>query len=122
MRRFLRKERIAVFCEQDKMRCLFQEGGAMANYEAILGMHGARFQGKMAGSKEPLILFSCPASGSTLALLESEFCSDALAERLAKSRREYERGLAELAFSSTLPRSALRISFRMPQISISVEA
>jgi hypothetical protein len=62
----------------------------MQNYEALLERHGARFQGKISGPKQTLILFSCPVSGSTLALPESTFSSDAIVRRLAESRRDFE--------------------------------
>ncbi|HKV47206.1 MAG TPA: hypothetical protein VJN69_03890 [Candidatus Acidoferrales bacterium] len=61
----------------------------MPEYEAILAPHGARFHGFIVGPKQSLILFADLSTGTTLALPELEFSSEAVVRRLAESRREF---------------------------------
>ncbi|HKQ86546.1 MAG TPA: hypothetical protein VJS43_07210 [Candidatus Acidoferrales bacterium] len=61
----------------------------MSEYDAILALYGARFSGLIAGPKQSLILFADLSTGTTLALPESEFSSEAIGRRLAESRRAF---------------------------------
>lgn len=58
----------------------------MRNYQELLAAHAARFQGIIEGPQGNLILFRDLHFGTTLALPESGFCSEAIARRLADSR------------------------------------
>ena len=61
-----------------------------AHYEAILAEHGAEFRGIQQGPRESLVLFADPEFRTTLAVPESEFSSQTVAQRLLESRRAYD--------------------------------
>lgn len=61
----------------------------MSEYDAILALHGARFNGFIVGPKQCLVLFADLSTGTVLALPESEFSSDAVLRRLSESRRDF---------------------------------
>jgi hypothetical protein len=56
-------------------------------YASIVTAEGAEFRGVQSGPQETLILFADPQLGHILAVTESEFCPEAVSNRLAESRR-----------------------------------
>src|SRR5262249_8438886 len=56
-------------------------------YVSIVTAQGAEFRGVQSGPQETLILFADPQLGHTLSVAKSEFCSEAVSNRLAESRR-----------------------------------
>jgi hypothetical protein len=59
-------------------------------YVSIVTAQGAEFRGVQSGPEQTLILFADPQLGHTLAVTESEFCSEAVSNRLKESRRALE--------------------------------
>jgi hypothetical protein len=58
----------------------------MSDYEQLLEVQGLIPQGRISTASKTVILFFDPLSRSTLAILESDFCAEAIQKRLAESR------------------------------------
>lgn len=58
-------------------------------YESAVAAEGAEFQGIQLCPRGALILFADPKLRSTLAISESEFSREAVAQRLKDSRRAF---------------------------------
>ena len=75
-------------------------------YELALAAEGAEFIGiQLGGSRESLILFADPKIGSTLALSESDFSREAVADRLEDSRYAFEHPVAKCGSRGQLAES-----------------